>query len=45
MKTYQTPILVAKGDLVTLTLGPVNGADDPIGTTLLSSVGSVGFGL
>jgi hypothetical protein len=45
MKTYTTPMLVEKGDVVTLTLGPAIGFTDPNGTTIKTSVGSVGFGL
>jgi hypothetical protein len=45
MKTYKTPTLVAKGDVVALTLGPISGPKDPDGTTLDSTIGAVGFGL
>jgi hypothetical protein len=45
MKTYQTPSLVAKGDVVTLTQGPIVGKDDPGGRTDPLALGSVGFGL
>jgi hypothetical protein len=45
MKTYTTPALVAKGDVVTLTQGPVGGDKDPNGITKQLAVGSVGFGL
>ncbi len=45
MKTYTTPTLVAKGDVVTQTLGPFIGRDDPNGTTVPSPLGSVGHSL
>jgi hypothetical protein len=45
MKTYTTPALVAKGDIVTLTQGPVGGTTDPNHITLKVAPGSVGFGL
>jgi hypothetical protein len=45
MKTYTTPTLVAQGDVVTRTLGPITGFTDPDGTSVKASVGSVGFGL
>jgi hypothetical protein len=45
MKTYITPTLVAKGDLVTLTQGTIVGTTDPNHITLKVAPGSVGFGL
>jgi hypothetical protein len=45
MKTYQAPVIVAKGDVVSLTQGPFVGRDDPNGTTIASAVGSVGHNL
>ena len=45
MKTYTTPTLVAQGDVVTITQGPAIGFTDPNGTTIKTSVGSVGFSL
>ena len=45
MKTYRTPTLVAMGDVVALTQGPVPGMTDPDGVTHVLAVGSVGFGL
>jgi hypothetical protein len=45
MKTYKTPTLVAKGDVVALTQGMIPGTTDPDGITDRTSVGSVGFGL
>lgn len=45
MKTYTTPMLVAKGDVVALTQGMFIGNTDPDGTTIESAIGSVGFAL
>jgi hypothetical protein len=45
MKTYITPTLVAKGDVVTLTQGQIRGDTDPNHVTKQLAVGSVGFGL
>ncbi len=45
MKTYTTPTLVAKGDVVTLTQGIVVGLTDADGHTRKAPPGSVGFGL
>jgi hypothetical protein len=43
MKTYQTPTLAAKGDVVTMTQGLIWGRIDPDEVSDPKSVGSVGF--
>jgi hypothetical protein len=45
MKTYNTPKLVAKGDVIALTLGIDPGEVDPSGTQQVLPLGSVGFNL
>lgn len=45
MKTYRTPALVARGDVVRLTQGLIEGRTDPDEVTLKMPLGSVGFGL
>jgi hypothetical protein len=45
MKTYITPTLVAKGDVITLTQGLISGDTDPGAQTRKNPVGSVGFEL
>jgi len=45
MKTYNTPKLVAKGDVVQLTQGVIRGTTDTDRQTLKVASGSVGFNL
>jgi hypothetical protein len=45
MKTYITPALVAKGDVVRLTQGALEGRTDPNEIGLKMPPGSVGFSL
>jgi hypothetical protein len=45
MKTYKTPMLVAKGDVITMTQGTLVGVTDPDGRTIVMPSGSVGFSL
>ena len=45
MKSYRTPTLVAKGDVVALTQGMFDGRTDPNEVTAKSPAGSIGFGL
>jgi predicted chitinase len=44
-KTYNTPKLVAKGDVIELTKGIPGGKNDLDEVTRFAAVGSVGFGL
>jgi hypothetical protein len=45
MKTYKTPTLAPKGDVVTTTQGTFMAKTDPGELNSQSPVGSVGFGL
>lgn len=45
MKTYNTPALVAQGDVVELTQGILNSTTDPDGVSSMLAPGSAGFGL
>ncbi|HEX6049168.1 MAG TPA: lasso RiPP family leader peptide-containing protein [Gemmatimonadaceae bacterium] len=45
MKRYETPRLVARGDVTEQTLGMIESNTDPDKVTLQTPLGSVGFGL
>jgi hypothetical protein len=45
MKIYETPAFVARGDVVRLTQGLIEGRTDPDLQTKAMPTGSVGFGL
>jgi hypothetical protein len=45
MKNYQTPRLVAQGEVVERTQGSIGGYDDPVAGQKLVPLGSKGFNL
>lgn len=45
MKRYETPRLVARGDVTEQTQGMIPSSTDPDKVTLQTPLGSIGFGL